>query len=58
MNYFVGGDPTLDTGFNLINNMTNLPDREAIWSMYTGKDNYIETRQFRRANGYIDNHIM
>lgn len=57
VSYFVGGDPTIDTKFTLLNNMTNKPDDDNIWSMYTGVGNKSLTRQYRTILGLNDSVI-
>jgi hypothetical protein len=57
-NYFLGGDPTIDPLFSLIKNMTERPNGENKWSLYTGEDDYMKTRQFRTANGFNESYVV
>jgi len=38
--------------------MTSLPDRENIWSFYTGKKNKTSTRTYKSVLGYNESKIM
>ncbi len=57
-NYFLGGDPTIQTKFSFLNNMTTHPDDGNIWQVYTGVGDSKKTRQFKSASGYNDSVIM
>ncbi len=50
-NYFMGGDPTVDTLFSLAKNQTELPGEENDWSMYTGVNNTKLTRTYKSSPG-------
>ena len=47
----MGGDPTLDTKFSLLNNGTEKPALDYIWTIYTGKNNSEKTREFKQVFG-------
>jgi len=57
-NYYIGGDPTLDTTFSFMNNMTVLPDKENIWTLYTGKKDAKMTRTYKSVLGFNETQIM
>jgi hypothetical protein len=57
-NYFLGGDPTVDTTFTLLNNMTSQPDDSNIWTTYTGLGDSKRTREYKSVSGYNDSIIM
>ena len=52
MNFYTGGDPTLDPVFTILKNMTKVPEADEIWTVKTGKDDHDNTRQIIRAFGY------
>lgn len=58
MNYYAGGDPTVNPLFSLLNNMTNVPnDPSNKWSLYTGKNDSKLTRQYRTSYGAPGNKV-
>lgn len=57
-NYYLGGDPSLDTLFSFGRNMTEpKPTDENKWVYYTGIDNADMARQTKTAFGYDRNFI-
>jgi hypothetical protein len=38
--------------------MTNVPDRDNIWTLYTGVDDYHKTRSFKRVFGYNKSEVV
>ena len=57
-NYYIGGDPTLETKFSFLKNMTVKPERDNIWTFYTGEKNSSSTRMIKNAYGFDRSKIV
>jgi hypothetical protein len=58
-NYFLGGDPTIDSNFNLGQNMTKPPAEDDIYyEMYAGKNDSSKVRSLVKVFGYNQSKIV
>ena len=57
MNYYLGGDPTVDTLFTLLK-PTKVVDPGNFWTYYTGTDDYLKTRSFKSIFGYPESKVV
>jgi hypothetical protein len=58
MNFYVGGDPAVDSYFTLLKNATNPPDAGNIWTFYTGVGDHMKTRSFKTLFGYPESKVV
>ena len=59
INYYTGGDPSINPFFSLMLNMTETPnDPNKKWSFYTGKNDSDITRQYKTTLGSKDSNIV
>jgi hypothetical protein len=58
-NYYLGGDPTLDSKFSLGQNMTQPPQGEDVYfEINTGNKDKKKTRSYSKVFGYTDSKMM
>ncbi len=48
----------METTFSFLANMTDVPDKDNIWSFYTGKDDYKKTRSYKNVLGFNETKIV
>jgi len=57
-NYYLGGDPALDSNFNLLQNMSQIPDSDNFFQMRAGSNDSSKVRDYLSVFGYSNNNIV